>query len=54
MISQLYVWSLEDFLRAWYLLREPLVMQASHALGNHKGLAVIITIDSWYKPFPNG
>lgn len=27
MISQLYVWSLEDFLRAWHLLREPLVMQ---------------------------
>ena len=40
MISQLYVWSLEDFLRAWYLLREPLVMQAgsgammSHVFGN--------------------
>ena len=27
MISQLYVWRLDDFLRAWYLLREPLVMQ---------------------------
>ena len=29
MISQLYVWRLDDFLRAWYLLREPLVMQVS-------------------------
>ena len=28
MISQLYLWRLEDFLRAWHLLQEPLVMQA--------------------------
>ena len=28
MISQLYMWRSEDFLRAWHLLREPLVMQA--------------------------
>ena len=28
MISQLYMWRVEDFRRAWYLVQEPLVMQA--------------------------
>lgn len=29
MVSQLYMWRLEDFRRAWHLLQEPLVMQAT-------------------------
>lgn len=44
MISQLYVWRLDDFLRAWYLLREPLVMQVIGAS------ALILAYLSQHKP----
>jgi len=44
MISQLYVWRLDDFLRAWYLLREPLVMQVIGAL------ALILAYLNQHKP----
>lgn len=44
MISQLYMWRVEDFRRAWYLVQEPLVMQVIGAC------ALIIAYLNQHKP----
>ncbi|CAJ1404675.1 unnamed protein product, partial [Effrenium voratum] len=44
MVSQLYMWRLEDFRRAWHLLQEPLVMQVIGAA------ALILAYMSQHKP----